>query len=122
VKTWNTKELRGNQSAVKAFLNPSCIVIKALEELTGLINMSTGITHPSDERDAKTTILALHKYEPELNGDVVASYLVRELNWESESANEMKELINTLNAGKYFKGGEKTGLKYYYKRWKEECK
>ena len=122
LQTWSPKELRGKQPAIKGFANPSCIVIKALEELTGLINMSTGIRHPSDEREAKTTILALHKYEPQLNGDFVAAYLVRELNWESESANEMKEFINTLNDGKYFKGGDRTGLKDYYKRWKEECK
>jgi hypothetical protein len=122
VQTWNPKELRGNQSAVKGFPNPSCIVIKAMEELTESINMSTGITHPSDEGHAKTTILALHKYEPELNADIVASYLVRELGWDSEYANEMKELINTLNAGRFFKGGDRTGLQHSYKRWKEECK
>lgn len=122
VQTWSPKELRGNQTASKGFPNPSCIVIKAIKELTESLNMSTGIRHPSDERNAKTIILALHKYEPELDSDIVASYLVRELNWESEPANEMKELINTLNAGKFFKGGERTGLKDYYKRWKEECK
>lgn len=122
VQTWSPKELRGNQSAVKGFPNPSCIVIKAMEELTESINMSTGITHPSDERHAKTTILALHKYEPELNGDVVASYLVRVLGWDSEYANEMRELINTLNAGRFFKGGDRTGLQHSYKRWKDECK
>jgi len=121
VQTWSPKELRGNQSAVKGFPNPSSIVKKAMEELTESINMSTGITHPSDERHAKTTVLALHKYEPELNGDVVASYLVRELNWDSEYANEIKKLINTLNAGKFFKGGDRTGLQHSYKRWKEEC-
>ncbi|HKR04801.1 MAG TPA: hypothetical protein VJY62_09200 [Bacteroidia bacterium] len=121
VQTWEPDELRGNQTVVEGFPEPSCIVIKAMIELTGSINMSTGITHPSDERLAKTIILSLHKYEPELNGDVVASYLVRKLGWESEYANEMKGLIDTLNAGKYFKGGDRTGLQHYYKQWKKQC-
>jgi len=122
VQTWSPTELRGNQNAVTAYPNPSCIVIKAMTNLTNSINMSTGIHHPSDEEQAKTFILALHKYEPSLDADIVGSYLVRELGWETEFAKDIKKLINTLNNGKHFQGGRKTGLQYYYKQWKEECK
>ena len=121
VKTWNPLELRGNQGSFVAYPEPSCIVKKALEELTSDINMGTGTSHPADEKQAKTFILALHKYEASLEADVVGAYLIRELNWENEEAKKIESLINIINDGKYFQGGERTGLKDYYKKWKEEC-
>ncbi len=92
-----------------------------MKELTESINMSTGITHPMDEELAKTIILSLHKYEHQLNADVVCAFLLRQLGRESEDANEIKKLITTLNEGRYFRGGEKAGLQNYYESWKEEC-
>lgn len=93
-----------------------------MKQLTDSINMSTGISHPMDNDRAKTFIKALHKYEPELNADIIGSYLVRELNWETRFAKDIEKLIETLNSGSFFKGGEKTGLQNYYKKWKNECK
>lgn len=122
VQTWNPTELRGNQNAVVAFANPTCVVIKAMTDLTNSINMSTGIHHSSDEEQAKTYILALHKYEPSLDADIVGSYLVRELGWDTDHAKDVEKLINTLNNGKHFQGGRRTGLQNYYKQWKAECK
>ena len=121
VQTWSPTELRGKQEAVTAFPEPSCIVIKALEALSESINMTTGITHPSDERLAKTYIRSLHKYEPLLDADIVGAYLVSKLGWDTADAKEVEKLINTLNNGKFFQGGDKTGLQHHYKRWKEEC-
>jgi len=117
VQTYSPTELRGKQEEVVAYPEPSCIVKKAMEELTSSINMSTGISHPSDEREAKTFILSLHKYEPSLDANIVGSYLVRELNWDTEDAKDIEKLIN-----KHFQGGDRTGLQHHYKRWKEECK
>lgn len=122
VQTWNPKELRGNQNTVASYPEPSCIVKKAMESLTGTINRTTGINNPMDEERAKTYVKALHKYEPKLNADVVGSYLVSKLGWDTHHAKDVEKLINTLNSGKYFKGGQKTGLQLHYKRWKEECK
>lgn len=78
-----------------------------MQQLTASINMSTGISHPMDNDRAKTFIKALHKYEPELNADIIGSYLVRELNWETRHAKDIEKLIETLNSGSFFKGGEK---------------
>jgi hypothetical protein len=122
VQTWSPTELRGNQQVVIAYTAPSCIVIKAPEDLTESINMSTGITHHCDEEQAKTYILALHKYEPILDANIVGSYLVRELDWDTVHAKDVEKLINILNNGRYFQGGRRKGLQNYYKRWKEECK
>jgi hypothetical protein len=93
-----------------------------MQELTNSINMSTGINSPFDEEQAKTYILALHKYEPNLDENIIKAYLVRDLGWEAEYANDVALLIMTLNSGRHFKGGKHTGLQYYYKSWKEQCK
>jgi hypothetical protein len=122
VQTWNPFELRGKQDIVTVYQVPSCLARKAMEELTATINMTTGIHHPMDEDRAKTYIKALHKYEPELNADVIGSYLVRELKWQTRHAKDVEKLIHTLNSGKYFQGGQKVGLQNHYKRWKEDCK
>jgi hypothetical protein len=123
IKTWNAKDISGkSDGSDEQFPEPTDIVKKAMMDLTGSINMSTGICHPCDNNRAKTFIKALHKYEPELNADVVCSYLIRELNWEPSDAKDIEKLINTLNQGKFFQGGDKTGLQNYYKQWKEECK
>lgn len=103
-------------------LKPSLIVQEAFKELTAVINNSTGITHPSDNSRAKTYIKTLFKYEPELNSDLVCSYLVNELSWQTKHSNDIRKLIDTLNNGKHFMGGEKTGLQHHYKRWKDRLK
>ncbi len=119
IKTWNAIEISGKeQESGEKFPEPSEIVKIAMQELTDTINMSTGISHPMDNDRAKTYIRVLHKYEAELNSDIVSSYLIGELNWDTRHAKDIEKLIDTLNNGKYFQGGEKTGLQNHYKRWK----
>lgn len=121
IERWEAKEITGKENNKKVS-HLSGIVKIAFTELSAVINKSTGITHPMDNGRAKTYIRALHKYEPELNADAVVSFLVTELGWTSAHANDVGKLITTLNDGRYFRGGEKTGLQNYYKRWKEKVK
>jgi hypothetical protein len=51
----------------------------------------------------------------------IESYLIKELNWTKEHSNDLLEIINKINTGRSFKGGEQTGLKYHIDRWKKEC-
>ncbi|UZJ64360.1 hypothetical protein OKW96_18585 [Sphingobacterium sp. KU25419] len=118
LKTWNPTELRGNKQIVIVYPDPSDVVKKAMIDLSASINMSTGISHHSDNERAKTYILALYKYEPSLEVGIVGAYLRKELNWSNSDAKDIEQLINTLNVGKHFKGGVRTGLQNYYKKWK----
>lgn len=127
----NTQEWIDSRNAVEIsagiiendeeFPQPSHIAQIAFLDLTGSINMSTGITHPMDNRMAKTYIRALYKYEPSIDGTIIEAYLVS-LGWMTSHAQEIKKLIDTLNAGRSFKGGETTGLQKYYKYWESEQK
>lgn len=116
IKTWGPIDIRSNEKA-DIFPLPDPITQAAMEELSSSINRTTGIHHPSDNKQAKTYIRALHKYLTTLDGNKVNAYLIRELNWKASHALEVKELIDTLNDGRYFQGGDKTGLKSHIKRW-----
>ena len=120
INTWRPIELRGNSTI--SFSEPSCIVKKAMIDLTNSVNKSDMLTHSSDENLAKTYILALKKYEPSLDPDIVESYLIRELDWNPHKSKIIQRLISILNSGKYFQGGQRTGLHYYYRKWEKECK
>ena len=80
---------------------------------TTLIKMLAGLLKP----DAGNITIAGKKIGPETKA--VVSYLVTELGWTSSHANDVGKLITTLNDGGFFRGGEKTGLQFHYKRWKE---
>ncbi|MDH6252455.1 hypothetical protein M2347_002182 [Chryseobacterium sp. H1D6B] len=123
IKTAKAKKINedltvDNSDNTATYPAPTEIVKKAFAELTKLINTSTGINHPSDNAVAKTYVKTLHKYESELDSDIVCSYLISELGWKTKHAADIRKLIDTLNNGKFFQGGEKTGLQNYYKRWK----
>lgn len=99
---------------------PSLIVRIALEQLTTIINLSTGITHPMDNEAAKKYIRALYRYEKEpLEGLVVEAYLVNNLNWKAQDARQVRDLVDRLNNGKNFQGGSTTSLCSLYRRWEE---
>ena len=121
IKTWNAIEISGKKET-EHFPELSPIVKIAMTPLSQTINMSTGISHPLDNSRAKTYVRALYKYESELNANAVGAYLIRELHWETKHAKDIENLIITLNNGKYFQGGEKTGLQKYYKQWKNAIK
>jgi len=100
---------------------PPCEVRQALQNLTKTINTSTGITNPSDSDLAKTYLRALNKAGFALNALNIESYLIKDLNWSKVHSDELLEIINKINAGKSFQGGDKTGHKYHIDRWKKAC-
>ncbi|AWI26872.1 hypothetical protein [Flavobacterium pallidum] len=116
-KTWGAINIETNSPSEKMPF-PDKVVQEALNDLSDSINMVTGITHPSDNEQCKTYLRALHKYGYELNATKIFSYLTAARGWESDNANDVIKLINKLNSGGYFMGGEKTGLQNYIKDWK----
>lgn len=121
VTRWNAVEISGKKTSTSASASSLSDVAKvALKDLTDSINLSTGISHPFDNDQAKTYIRTLYKYEPSLRAEDVVSYLVTKLGWASRHAKEVGLLVSTLKQGRDFRGGTKTGLQVYYKHWKDE--
>lgn len=101
--------------------DPDCIVKRALIDLTESINMATGLHHSSDDDLAKTYLRTLLKYEyplPELD---IEACLINDLDWRKEYADQLLAIINKINNGRSFQGGDKTNLKYHIDRWRKEC-
>ena len=123
IKTWKPQDIRNNSAELTTEKAVSCVVQKAMEDLTSSINMSTGIHHSADEEQAKTYILALHHHGELKDATELRGYLVRELGWDSNDAQDMYKLVDTLNSGRFFKGGsrEKKVWKYYMDNWRKEC-
>jgi hypothetical protein len=118
-KTWSAVDILTNEQAERQKL-PHKVVQNALNNLTQSINMSTGISHFSDEDLCKTYLRALFKYKYELNSVEINTYLITQLNWQADNVKDVLKLIEKLNSGSYFKGGAKTGLQYYITKWKNE--
>jgi hypothetical protein len=116
-QTWAAREILSDIPARKMNL-PHKVVQEAFNDLTNSINMSTGITHFMDEELCKTYLRALDKYEYALNSKEISAYLITELEWKSDDVKDVIKLIDKLNSGGYFKGGDKTGLQNHIKRWK----
>ena len=118
-RTWGSKEII-SQAETNTYPLPNKVVINAFDDLTQSINMSSGISHWMDEKDCKTYLRALYKYKYTLNENEIFAYLVREKGWKTEHALDVIKLIEKLNSGGYFQGGNKTGLQYHIKEWRKK--
>jgi len=118
-KTWEATELRGKAIISHGVI--SCIIMTALERLTESINLSSGLTHPSDVELAKTYLLALYTYEPEIDSEAIKGYLMSNLGWESNETRLMESYIDTLKHGKALRGARKDEIDFFYNQWKKAC-
>lgn len=116
----NLEAKNNKEETVNKITLPDIIIQKAFKELTNSINRATGISHPNDEEQCKTYIRALKKYNYDLNSKEIFAFLTRELHWDTDDAKDVIKLIDKLNSGGYFQGGQKTDLKRHIKRWSEE--
>ncbi|MDN3520708.1 DUF1889 family protein [Halomonas ramblicola] len=77
-------------------MNP--ILRKAIEALSQVVNVSTGLAHPLDESRAKELFKALHKQGVPLNPDDVYSVAV-ENSWAERHAKKLSELAGKIGSG-----------------------
>ena len=121
VKRWNAECVYGDVIKNVSSENDNLALLRiALEEMDIRMFESKDFHHPDDENTCKTYIRTFHKYMPEVTSSQIEDILVTELNWKSGKAAQVGELLDKLKNGRTFRGGEKTGLVQYYKRWKEK--
>ena len=66
-------------------------VENALDNLTKCINLSTGLSHPSDRRNAQETFSRLKKCEHNPDPEIIRRWALRH-NWQPKDANDLKKL------------------------------
>lgn len=120
VKRWNAIEISGENKEKPAEEVIEPLLPIALYEMDVSMFETKSFSHLSDEETCKTYIRAIHKYLPNISPEDIENHLVRKLSWTAENAHKVGELLGRLKGGRTFKGGAKTGLQDYYKRWKNK--
>ena len=118
-KRWNAQNVLSQK--VEDNNNETCensLLKTALDEMDARMFGTKTMGHPDDVETCKTYIRAIHKYLPDASPSEVQNILVVKLNWKSKDAAEVGELLQRLQDGGRFVGGQKTNLKEYYNRWK----
>jgi hypothetical protein len=105
----------------ESFPNPECIVSIALDDLSYKLNLN-GLPNCYDDQIAKTYLRALQKCDCKLDEDIIESYLLKSLHWTKNHTDKIIKIVKSINSGKSFHGGDKTGLKRYVDRWKAKVK
>lgn len=120
INRWNAENICRKESAIESNSQTSRIAEIALQDMDISMFETKCLGHSDDIETCKTYIRAIHKYIPEFSPSELQNYLVVKLNWKNKDAVEVAELLQRLKEGRTFRGGEKTNLQVYYKRWKDK--
>jgi hypothetical protein len=98
---WGPVDLRAGR-AVEAAEISNLVVLRALEGLTSLVNLGTGLGHPSDRSAAINTFRILKKNGEDYDPDEIRAWAARH-GWMAEDATELAEVASKVAAGKRLK-------------------
>lgn len=77
-------------------------VLRALQALTNRINLSTGLTHPTDRNSALEMLVFLRTNGIALNADEIYLWAINN-GWQTNFATDLTNTIDQLNAGHNFR-------------------
>ncbi len=101
-KVWNPTELGAPAAGTVAVPPPAAPTVssfdRAMEALSKRVNVSTGITHPSDKQTAIALLLALRETGAPFSSDEVRISL-RQREWDPKDANSVGELADRILSG-----------------------
>ncbi|MGD8564153.1 MAG: hypothetical protein PVG03_16555 [Desulfarculaceae bacterium] len=93
-RTWNPKILgQENQAPTELILEP--VVIAALKSLTNRVNLSTGLSHPSDKEAADQMFRILKRNKYHLDPGEIRAWALRN-GWSSRGADQLKKLAEKI--------------------------
>lgn len=103
---WNPADIRTGESggSDETILNP--VVIKAMETLTVVVNLGTGLSHPSDKESAVQMLKLLKKEGEDYDPDQIRAWAVRN-GWQPRHARDLAELAEKIAAGRQVRGGKR---------------
>lgn len=105
IKAWTAEEVGATGAKVEDLqLDP--VVVAALKNLTESVNLSTGITHPSDRHAALDTFRILSSHRISYRPDDVRAWLVGKGGWSPRDADAVHEIAQGYLDGKRFRGGK----------------
>lgn len=101
IQTWNPELIGGDKVEIEDLdLDPK--LERALSTLTGMINMSSGLTHSSDRESAIQLLQILHKNGIQLNPEIMKTWALQN-GWTSDGANQLKDIAQRILEGRRFR-------------------
>lgn len=94
LSTWNATILGKSTWQIQKIVFPADVE-EALRSLSRVINLSTGLAHPSDKEAAKRTLSGIKQTGHRLNPDDIKKWALRN-NWQPEHAEEFAKLASRV--------------------------
>jgi len=121
IRAWNASELGQPPTTPESALTQSKIVEQALKGLTATVNLSTGISHPSD-RDAAIQMFEILKAAGEpFSPDEVKAWLVGKGGWKTTDAQEVAEVAQKVLEGRRLKTGTRVWAHNILEIWEKDA-
>lgn len=103
---WNPVDVRTGKRGGSDETIDNPVVVKAMEALTIVVNLSTGLGHPSDKESAIQMLKLLNSAGEEYDTDQLRAWAVRH-GWRPRDARSLAELAERVQAGKRVQGGKR---------------
>jgi len=110
---WNPTELRGNASASPE-LSVGPVVAVALDDLTHVVNLASGLVHPADKTAAVELFKILKRGHESFDPSQVQAWAARH-EWEPRHARELGEMAGKILEGRPVQRGRNTP-----KMWRDD--
>lgn len=103
IRTWNP-QIIGEKSLTPQPLDINPGVEMALDALTNRINLSTGLTHPSDKESTIQIFKELHENNIPFIPEDLKIWALRN-SWTSSGANQLRDIARRILDGRRFRTG-----------------
>lgn len=117
ITTWDATEL-GKTNSQEISVNLSKVFQIALDLLTQAVNLTTGISHPSDRENAIKILETLIHNGEIARAEDVRQYLIR-CSWEPKDAKKVSELTQMLTDGRRPRGSTGNATPSLWDHWQK---
>lgn len=118
VATWGAADLDNPAGAAKP-TKPTHIADVALNALHGTVNVSTGISHPSDYKLAVRVLETLYHKNVAITHEEIRQRLIQ-LGWHPKSASKVSELAEKIFAGRRVKESKNVADERLWTYWNSQ--
>lgn len=117
---WNPIDLRTGEPAGTGATVGNPVVVAALESLTTAVNLSTGLSHPSDKQAAVQMFRLLRDAGEQFDSSEIQAWAVAH-GWRPQDARKLAELARAILDGRPIRGGRTRWKDDILEQWREEA-
>lgn len=117
IDTWGPQEL-GAARAPQPISIENPVMVEALKTLTQTVNLSTGVSRPSDRQAAIDLFQRLREAGEQFNPLEVRAWLVSQGGWSPQDADQVKSIAERVLAGEPVRGGGRFWADDIVEQWR----